>query len=44
MTTIKNVGELSFQTFLSHAVIGNYEPEHSQNASNCEPNDNSANN
>ena len=38
MTTSKNVGELSFQTFLLQVVNGNYVPEHSQNISGCDPN------
>ena len=41
MNTSKNVGELSSLTFLLQMIKGNYEPEHSQNTSVCQPNCNS---
>ena len=43
VNTSKNVGELSFLTFLLKVIKGNYEPEHNQNTSGYEPNYNSAN-
>ena len=39
----KNVGELSFLTFLLQVIKDNYKPEHSQNTRGYEPNYNSAN-
>ena len=41
MNTSKNVGELSSLTFLLQMIKGNYEPEHSQNTSDYQPNCNS---
>ena len=43
MNSSKNVGELSFLTFLLKVIKGNYEPEHNQNTSGYEPNYNLAN-
>ena len=43
MSTSKNVGELSFLSFLLQVIKGNYKPEHSQNTSGYKPNYNSAN-
>ena len=43
MNTSKNIGELSFLTFLLKVIKGNYDPEHNHNTSGYEPNYNSAN-